>query len=157
MKELVLVTRKCCFCQREAQVYMPRAAFERWQAGELIQFAWPGSTPAEREIAISGTHPSCFDKVYAYMETSWPDGRLKNLPQPLGRLTVARGARLSLEYSGSWMIDKLGWAEKGDRYRLAYQTEGFGSYIFSSDNLADCLKHIQAIRNGESLRVAILR
>lgn len=63
MKELVLVTRKCCFCQREAQVYMPRAAFERWQAGELIQFAWPGSTPAEREIAISGTHPSCFDKV----------------------------------------------------------------------------------------------
>lgn len=87
------------------------------------------------------------------METSWPDGRLKNLPQPLGKLTVARGARLSLEHPGPWKIDKLGWAEKGDRYRLAYQTEGFSSYIFSSGNLADCLGHIQAIRNGEPLKV----
>lgn len=38
---------------------MPEDAYNKWQAGELIQNAWPGSTPAEREKMISGLCDDC--------------------------------------------------------------------------------------------------
>lgn len=53
------IRRMCSCCGKEYIVDMPEDAYDKWQAGELIQNAWPGSTPAEREKMISGLCDEC--------------------------------------------------------------------------------------------------
>ena len=61
----VEVVKRCVFCGNESRLTVDAARYERWQAGEHIQNAFP-EMPAEiREVLISGTHPACWDK---YME-----------------------------------------------------------------------------------------
>jgi hypothetical protein len=44
---------------------LDRGAVERWQAGENIQSVFPDMSLADREIMISGTHPECWNKLFA--------------------------------------------------------------------------------------------
>ena len=41
---------------------------KRWMEGELIQDAMPYLTPDERELLISGTCGTCFDKMFGSEE-----------------------------------------------------------------------------------------
>jgi hypothetical protein len=47
---------------------LDREAVENWQAGENIQSVFPDMSLADREIMISGTHPECWDKLFAERE-----------------------------------------------------------------------------------------
>jgi hypothetical protein len=43
---------------------VPEEGFHNWQGGELIQNALPELTADERELLISGTCPSCWDRMF---------------------------------------------------------------------------------------------
>jgi len=60
---VTIVCQPCVICGRQAEIRMPLRAAEAIRAGVHIQNAWPDSTPDERELIISGTHPDCWDKL----------------------------------------------------------------------------------------------
>ncbi len=57
-------TRPCIRCHKAGMVTMPRQAFERLEAGEHVQVAWPEGSAGEREQLINGTHPECFEALF---------------------------------------------------------------------------------------------
>lgn len=57
-------TRRCVHCGKTGEVVMPRQAFERFEAGEHVQAAWPQGSAGEREQLINGTHPDCFEAMF---------------------------------------------------------------------------------------------
>lgn len=56
----VKVVSECPSCRKIYFIRMPEKAYFNWKQGDLIQNAWPGSTPDEREMLISGLCPSCW-------------------------------------------------------------------------------------------------
>jgi len=58
-------TPPCFHCHQEGFVEMPLTAFRRWQAGEHIQNVVPWMPADQREQLISGTHPACWDAMFA--------------------------------------------------------------------------------------------
>lgn len=55
----MLIIKTCPFCGHDTSVDMPQDAYDKYEAGELIQNAWPDGTPTEREVVISGICPDC--------------------------------------------------------------------------------------------------
>lgn len=53
---------ECMWCQRRVDVVVDDAAYLRWQAGELIQRAMPSLSAEQREMLVSGTCPTCWNK-----------------------------------------------------------------------------------------------
>lgn len=58
-------TRMCIVCGKTGVVTMSATSVERWQKGSLIQEAAPSLTPGQREQLITGTHPLCWDMLFA--------------------------------------------------------------------------------------------
>ncbi len=55
----------CPRCEKPAEVTgLRKRALDRWQDGALVQTAFPGLSPAEREILVSGMHDECFNAWY---------------------------------------------------------------------------------------------
>jgi hypothetical protein len=54
--------RHCMFCGHRAMVILPIAGVELYEAGIFAQEAFAGVPKEIREVAISGTHPKCWDK-----------------------------------------------------------------------------------------------
>jgi hypothetical protein len=52
----------CTFCGKGTILSLPEYAVKEWQAGMLVQRAFPEMLPAQRELLISGTHPDCWGK-----------------------------------------------------------------------------------------------
>lgn len=61
----VTVTRICQWCSQPAVVEVGLQAFEDWQAGKHAQYVWPSMSIGQREMLISGTHPECWDLMWA--------------------------------------------------------------------------------------------
>lgn len=61
---LIIRTRRCIKCNESGTVKVLRRDFERWQAGEMIQVAFPEMPPGQREQLISGAHSECFDEMF---------------------------------------------------------------------------------------------
>ncbi len=65
MSGTIAVKTKTCIVCNEYEVWtLNRQAVESWQGGELIQNAFPDMTMGDRELLISGTHSSCWDKLF---------------------------------------------------------------------------------------------
>ena len=56
-------TGMCPWCTKTGGVLVPIQGYEQWRQGELIQQAMPEVSPGDRERLISGTCPSCWDRV----------------------------------------------------------------------------------------------
>jgi hypothetical protein len=67
---ITVATPRCIVCGKPGEVTLPRAAWERFNKrnGEKIQVAWPQGTAGEREQLINGTHPECFEEIFADSE-----------------------------------------------------------------------------------------
>ena len=61
---IIIKTKTCKVCGNYELWSLDRGAVERWQAGELIQNAFPDMSINDREIMISGTHPECWNKLF---------------------------------------------------------------------------------------------
>lgn len=61
----ITIRSNCPFCGKTHEVEVDYRPFQRWQDGELIQYAMPHLTPTQREQLISGICPKCQDSVFA--------------------------------------------------------------------------------------------
>lgn len=56
--------KQCGWCSKPPTLMVLDATeYERWQAGEFVQVAFPTMSADLREVLISGTHPQCWDKM----------------------------------------------------------------------------------------------
>ena len=66
MPEMIVIkTKRCLVCDKYEVWSLDREAVTRWQEGENIQDAFPDMKLEDREVLISGTHPACWDKLFA--------------------------------------------------------------------------------------------
>ena len=61
---MITIITTCPFCGRETAVVVADADYEVWQAGALIQDAFPYLDADERELLISGICPTCWNKTF---------------------------------------------------------------------------------------------
>jgi hypothetical protein len=62
--DLVLSIRPCPSCQQPHELTVNLYAYEKWADGVLsIEKAFPGKTPAERELLLTGIDGLCFSKM----------------------------------------------------------------------------------------------
>ena len=58
-------TPPCIMCGEPSTLELDPAKVARWQGGEFIQNVWPEMPPPQRELLITGTHPACWDALFA--------------------------------------------------------------------------------------------
>ena len=59
-----VVAVPCRLCQETTDLKVNFQGFVNWKSGELIQDALPELSCDERELLISGTCSTCFDKLF---------------------------------------------------------------------------------------------
>jgi len=60
----VTITGVCPFCGKEWSIAVSALDFAIWQAGELIQKAFPYLSAGERELLISGMCADCQKEIF---------------------------------------------------------------------------------------------
>lgn len=60
----ITVVTGCPFCHKRSTLEVSEAAYERWQAGELVQNAFPDLDKAQREQLVSGFCDPCWQQVF---------------------------------------------------------------------------------------------
>lgn len=58
-------TPRCMMCDKSDEVEVDPDALRAWREGALIQEAFPDMTPEDREHLKTGTHPACWDSMFA--------------------------------------------------------------------------------------------
>lgn len=60
------VQRTCPLCGKQSVLEnIPLSGYQAYMNGALIQNAFPTMSPSDREIMITGTHPKCWDLLFA--------------------------------------------------------------------------------------------
>ena len=62
--ETVVIPAACRMCREVYCVEVDAVGYDQWKAGELIQNALPTLSPEERELLISKTCDSCWNKLF---------------------------------------------------------------------------------------------
>ena len=70
---ITIRTRKCFHCGCEGEVTVTQAGLAAYNSGEYAQVAFPELDKAEREQIISGTHPKCWEVMFAFDEDALED------------------------------------------------------------------------------------
>ena len=58
------ILRKCMLCGKDSDVEVPAQGLWDWEHGAFVQKAFPGLSPAEREVVMNGTHDECFNIAF---------------------------------------------------------------------------------------------
>ena len=59
------ITKPCIVCHLTSEVELDAAKVARYEAGEHVQNVWPEKSASQRELLITGTHPVCWDNMFA--------------------------------------------------------------------------------------------
>lgn len=66
MSNLITFTTPACqVCSKTSEFTLDAEKIDRWKAGAYIQDVWPHMTMNDRELLISGTHPKCWEELFA--------------------------------------------------------------------------------------------
>jgi hypothetical protein len=66
MNIVEVVTNPCVVCKESSLVPVVEADYLRWQVeGMLVQQAFPEMPVDQRELLVTGTHPKCWDAMWA--------------------------------------------------------------------------------------------
>lgn len=65
---MMTIETYCPICHTTHELEVPFEAFCAWQAGALVQDAFPMLSANEREMLISGICPPCWDNLFAPSE-----------------------------------------------------------------------------------------
>lgn len=65
---MVVPTRRCPECGEAGMLQISADGWDAWQAGALIQDAFPGLLPDTREQLKTGYHPECWTKAFGWMD-----------------------------------------------------------------------------------------
>jgi hypothetical protein len=63
--EMTHIHRTCIHCNETYTIYLPSSDYKMWRDGAYVQQAFSYLSPEKREMLVSGTHPSCFDIMFA--------------------------------------------------------------------------------------------
>lgn len=70
VNDQMVITSKCFHCK---EVYDQSISLDQWYAwqvnGNYVQDVFPGWSDSQREQLMSGTHPECWDKMFAGSES----------------------------------------------------------------------------------------
>lgn len=67
LDEGVLFSKVCIYCGIESWFRITEKQYEAWITNDgYIQDVFPNMTNQEREVMISGTHPECWDAMFAF-------------------------------------------------------------------------------------------
>lgn len=61
-------TTPCIACQKRSEMVVSEAGWAAFMKGALVQQAFPEMSADQRELLISGTHPKCWDEMFAGVE-----------------------------------------------------------------------------------------
>lgn len=70
---ITVTTRRCFHCGCEGEVTVTQAGLAAYNRGEYAQVAFPELDKALREQIISGTHPKCWEEMFAFDEGASED------------------------------------------------------------------------------------
>lgn len=56
-------TDRCLWCGKTSLIVIDDEGYKKWQEGELIQYAFPAMSAADREMLKTGTHPECWSEI----------------------------------------------------------------------------------------------
>lgn len=59
------VTPNCPVCKESSVVPVKADALEAWNNGMYVQDAFPDFDAGKRELLMTGTHPECWDSLFA--------------------------------------------------------------------------------------------
>lgn len=65
METTLIKTRRCFHCGEEGTLELPNEGIAKYEAGAFVQDAFPELARELREQIISGTHPKCWDEMFA--------------------------------------------------------------------------------------------
>ncbi len=68
MDKIQVQTPMCCYCRKIGHIELSRKEIKDLESGLLIQDALPEQSADVREQLISGTHPACWNRIFAGME-----------------------------------------------------------------------------------------
>jgi len=54
------ICKPCPFCKETAVLALPTEDVNRYQAGVLLEDAFPGLSRTKRELVLTGIHPECW-------------------------------------------------------------------------------------------------
>jgi len=60
-----VLTKTCMRCNKAGEVDVPEEGYAKWKAGAFIQDAMPEVPAPLREQLITGTHPACWEQMFA--------------------------------------------------------------------------------------------
>lgn len=60
----IVTTRPCIVCHKTSEVEMTDDELNAYNSGQPIQNALPEWSADDRELLISGTHSTCWDKMF---------------------------------------------------------------------------------------------
>jgi hypothetical protein len=63
-----VITNACPICGHRSKVQVELDNYIKWLGGVLAQVAFPDYTDSERELLVTGTHPSCWDILFSEEE-----------------------------------------------------------------------------------------
>lgn len=64
MDTAIVMNITCHTCGEMRSLVVPRAGYNEWKGGTLIQKALPQMSVGDRELMISGTCSDCFDRMF---------------------------------------------------------------------------------------------
>ena len=65
MTTSLIKTRRCMVCGNEGLLELPDEGISKYESGAFVQEAFPQLPKELREQIISGTHPKCWDEMFA--------------------------------------------------------------------------------------------
>lgn len=68
MSTTLIETRRCFHCGEHGYLELPNEGIVKYEAGALIQNAFPDLPRELREQIISGTHPKCWEEMFAPLD-----------------------------------------------------------------------------------------
>lgn len=65
MSHSLIQTRRCFHCGQDGTLLLPDEGIAKYESGAFVQDAFPELARELREQIISGTHPKCWEEMFA--------------------------------------------------------------------------------------------
>ncbi|MGA1752665.1 MAG: hypothetical protein ACO395_04800 [Pontimonas sp.] len=65
METRTIMTKKCFHCGEHGWIELPTEGIAKYEGGAFVQDAFPDLDRTLREQIISGTHPNCWQEMFA--------------------------------------------------------------------------------------------
>ena len=65
MASIEYMTKRCPECGNSSILTLDADDYAMWRRGAYVQQAFPAMSAPDREMLITGTHPVCWDKLFA--------------------------------------------------------------------------------------------